>query len=256
VGTLAESWDAVARAYDVYWGPRFMPYAAAAIAAAAEHALPPGPVLAPCCGPGRELVAMAAALPGRQVVGLDVSAGMIALARIRCAGSPWLHAEVADCARLAPHGPAAAIVSVFGFQQLPDPPAALTDWCRALAPGGVAAVCFWPGSGGAAGPYDVARAVLARHVAPRPTPAWEDRLPAAVADGGAEVLADLRPCFEIGHESPAEFWYGLVEAGPWQGLHARVGADAVAAMRAEFLAAHPPGPIREHPIARLLVVRR
>lgn len=259
MATLAERWDAVARAYDVYWGPRFAPWADAAIGAVAAHAatLPPGPVLVATCGPGRELPAVAAALPGRHVVGLDLSPGMIALARVRGAGSPWLHAEVADCAQLAgPHGPAAALVSVFGLQQLPDPPAALADWCRALAPGGVAAVCFWSGRGGEPGPYDVANAVLARHVAPSPAREWEEGLPAAIASAGAERLADARPAFEIRHDGPAEFWDALVDAGPWYGLRARVGDAAVAAMRAEFLTAHPPGPIVEHPRARLLVLGR
>jgi len=259
VATLAQSWDAVARAYDVYWGPRFAPYAEAAIAAVAARAatLPPGPVLVAACGPGRELPAVAAALTGRHVIGLDLSPGMIALARVRCAGSPWLQAEVADCARLADdYGPAAAIVSVFGFQQLPDPPAALADWCRALAPGGVAAVCFWPSRAGDPGPYAVASPILSKHVESPPSREWEAALPGAVAGAGAELLADERIAFEMTHESPAAFWDALVDAGPWQAMKVRGGPAVMATMRAEFLAAHPPGPIVERPLARLLVVRR
>ena len=41
-------------------------------------------------------------------------------------------------------GPYAALFSVFGLQQLPDPEAAIAAWVNVLAPGGVAVVVYWP----------------------------------------------------------------------------------------------------------------
>lgn len=256
---LAVAWDQVARAYDVYWGPRFAPWAVLVRETLAVHAvaLPPGTVLVPTCGPGRELVPLAAALPQHRVVGLDLSAAMVALARVRCAGSPQLGAVVGDAMAVAGRFPGlAGIATCFGFQQLPDPAAALADWCAALAPGGVAVICYWTSDLRDSGPYAVAGAVLRANGHQAPARPWQDRLEAVIEECGAVLLADERPAFPIAHDGPEQFWDAMVGAGPWRSLANRAGDEAMEAMRAQFLAEHPPGPIRHEPAARLLVIRR
>lgn len=47
-----------------------------------SHVPPHAPILVPCCGPGHELPAAALTLgPGREVIGVDLSQGMISLAQ-------------------------------------------------------------------------------------------------------------------------------------------------------------------------------
>ena len=54
---------------------------------------------------------------------------------------------VGDC-MVPPEGSHAALLTVFGLQQLPDPASAVAAWVESLAIGGVAVICFWPmGSG-------------------------------------------------------------------------------------------------------------
>ncbi|EOD22733.1 hypothetical protein EMIHUDRAFT_195064 [Emiliania huxleyi CCMP1516] len=148
---LAESWTSAAPGYDELFVPRFAPWTEDALAALTQHkhSLPEDhEVLVPCCGPGQELLPIAELLGGERAVrGTDLAPGMIEIAQSRCVAAAArfgrMSAEVGDA--MAPGaGPYAAIFSVFGLQQLPDPVAAIEAWVRALAPGGVAVVCYWP----------------------------------------------------------------------------------------------------------------
>lgn len=93
------------------------------------------------CGPGASVLAMAEALgPSAHLVGLDISAGMLALAGPRVASSPWA-ARVsllrADGARLPCVDGWADLVSGHSFLYLvPDPAAVLREVARVLRPGG------------------------------------------------------------------------------------------------------------------------
>lgn len=49
---LARSWTQIAKKYDTELATRFHPWIAQLIASIAAHTLPPGPLLAPACGPG------------------------------------------------------------------------------------------------------------------------------------------------------------------------------------------------------------
>ena len=83
---LAAAWDEAAAGYESYFVPRFWAWNEEALRAMTEEALPPGAVLVPCCGPGHELAALSQRLPGRELVGVDLSAEMVARAGAR-AGS-------------------------------------------------------------------------------------------------------------------------------------------------------------------------
>ncbi|MBF8190239.1 hypothetical protein ITP53_31845 [Nonomuraea sp. K274] len=81
-------WDEAADGYDAYFVPRFAPWVSGAVRAIAAGPLPPGPILVPCCGTFPELDALLAHFPGRELVGIDLSAGMVDRARRRAAGRP------------------------------------------------------------------------------------------------------------------------------------------------------------------------
>lgn len=173
---LARGWDAAAEGYDAYYVPRFAPWVADAVRAATESPLPDGPVLVPCCGTFPELPVLAEHLPGREIVGIDLSEGMVRVARARYPGARVL---VGDAAALAPRwaGACAAVVSVFGLQQLPDPAGALRSWAAALRPGGRLSVVFWPGRTEEDGPFALMSEVLGRSS----DRTWEDGLADATA---------------------------------------------------------------------------
>lgn len=101
-----------------------------------EHALDIG------SGPGLLLVEMAAEVgPAGRIEGIDRSAEMVAAARARCAGLPWVGIEEADAAGLPyPDGSFDAATAVQVYLYLKDLPAALGELRRVLKPGGRALV--------------------------------------------------------------------------------------------------------------------
>lgn len=109
----------------------------------------------PCCGSFPELPLLARDHPDRAIIGIDLSPGMLAVARERMAGVPSAEVIEGDATNLRRQWPgqAAAVVSVFGLQQLPDPAYALRDWSAALRPGGRLAVVFWPDRVETTGPF-------------------------------------------------------------------------------------------------------
>jgi ubiquinone/menaquinone biosynthesis C-methylase UbiE len=91
------------------------------------------------CGNGHHLLALAPDLA--RGIGIDLSPGMIGVARARLTGSPWQHRvsfSVDDGERLASI-PAASIdlaLCIGALEHMLDKPAALASIHRALAPGG------------------------------------------------------------------------------------------------------------------------
>ena len=169
---LQRSWTAVAAGYAQAFVPRFAPWAADALQAYSAAAPPAtGTIAVPACGPGQELVLLAAAFPRCRIVGLDLSAGMCQLAA-ELVQERGLQGQVevrqADCSCLdGDLTELAGIVSVFGLQQMPEPAAVLANWARALRPGALRRAGGWAcrrGPGRAGTP-------LPRHsVAPRQPP--------------------------------------------------------------------------------------
>jgi SAM-dependent methyltransferase len=254
---LARGWDEAAAGYEAYYVPRFAPWVADAVDAVTAGSLPGGPVLVPCCGTFPELPALAAHLPGRDVTGLDLSAGMVRLARERAAAYPRATVEQGDASTLAERwtGRCAAVVSVFGLQQLPAPDVAIRSWAAALRPGGVLSVLFWPRYAEADGPFARLGEVVRGHVPPGDD-TWQDRLVPALTAAGLVVERDERPAHPMSHPDAAAFFDAHTRAGPGRPLATARGEAFVDRLRAEFLDGAPAGVWRHRPSARHLVARR
>jgi trans-aconitate methyltransferase len=188
---VSEAWDQAADGYERYFVPRFAPWVRTAVDDLDD--LPDGPILVPCCGTFPEVELLAPRFPDHRIAGIDLSAGMVELARRR-AGD---RAQViqGDAAIIDPSWQAAAIVSVFGLQQLPDPAAALKSWYAALRPAGRLTVVYWPEHTEESGPFTLLDDVLTETRAQAPgqllDQSWEDALVPAL--DGAVVRHRTRP---------------------------------------------------------------
>ncbi|SDN03162.1 class I SAM-dependent methyltransferase [Allokutzneria albata] len=243
---IARGWDLAAAGYESYYVPRFAPWVDTAVRAI-TGALPDGPILVPCCGTFPELDALVKSFPDREIVGIDLSEGMVRLARERAAGLPRVRVVQGDASSLDDHR-CAAVVSVFGLQQLPEPDAALRSWASTLRPGGVLSVVFWPGNIETDGPFSLLSKVLRAHV-PAGDRSWEERL---TVPG---VVVDEDVAHPMSHPSAEEFFTAHTESGPLRPLADDRGPEFVARLREEFLRLAPSGEWRHRPRARHIVAR-
>ncbi|MFG3340023.1 class I SAM-dependent methyltransferase [Glycomyces sp. NPDC048151] len=256
---LARAWSEAAAGYEDYFVPRFAPWVELAVDMVTEHPVPEGPVLVPCCGTFPELDLLAARLPGREIVGIDLSEGMVALARERTAAVPFADAVVGDAQTLDARwsGRCAAVVSVFGLQQIPDPVAAVGSWVDALRPGGRLSIVFWPDATESDGPFALIAALLReRFPAREEDSAWEDDLAAAVTGRGATLERDELPAFPMVHSSAAAYFDASAASGPLRALALSQDEDFMGDLRAEYLSRAPEGEWRHDPHARLITARR
>ena len=253
---LARAWDEAAQNYERYFVPRFAPWVAAAVDAVAEATLPPGPILVPCCGTFPELPALVAGHPGREIVGIDLSAGMVRLARDRAAGRPQVRVVQGDASSLDQRWSrsCAGVVSVFGLQQLPDPETAIGNWTEALAPGGWLSVVFWPRDVEEEGPFAVMDRVLVDH-RPRDDALWEPRLSEAIVAAGGALERDEYLSFPISHPDAETYWDAFINGGPLRALAIARGERVMGGLREEFLRLGPSGEWRHSPRARWVVAR-
>jgi SAM-dependent methyltransferase len=229
--------------------PRFAPWVDTAVRALPE-ALPDGPVLVPCCGTFPELDVLTEHLPGREIIGIDLSPGMAARARRRAAGNPLVRVLEGDASNLDLS--AAAVVSVFGLQQLPEPDAALRSWAGALRPGGWLSVVYWPHSTEPGGPFTVLSDVLREHV-PAGDRSWESRLTSSLEDTAIE--RDEQVSFPMVHPDSDTFFTAHTRSGPMRPLATARGERFIATLREEFLRRSPAGEWRHRPLARHIVAR-
>lgn len=251
---LARSWDQAAAGYDDYFLPRFAPWVCNAVETLPAE-LPPGALVVPCCGTGPELLHLSARFPDRAIVGIDLSAGMLARATERTQHLPNVSLRIADASDSSEWPAAAAVVSLFGLQQLPDPASGLRSWMAALVPGGVLSVIFWPQIIEEDGPFAWFRAALMRHL-PLPVPSWETELHAALAQSGGHLQEDRTISHSMRHDSAADFLAAVLDSGPGRVLVERQGSTWTDLLRREFLAHTPSGSIAHMPAARHLVARR
>jgi len=187
-GGLAETrstYDAIAPAYDERRPAQLTGWLADLFDALLVAAPPAGTLLDAGCGPGHD-VGLARAR-GRQAVGLDLSAGMLARARRRV-GPPLVQADV----RMLPFRSAsvAAVWSAYALPHVPRErlPEVAAEVARVLVPGGMAALTY--AGGDAVRREEVPYAPgLFRHFAYiRPAD-----MAAAVRGAGLLIEADGRP---------------------------------------------------------------
>jgi len=96
------------------------------------------------CGAGTTSIAAATALPGRKVVGVDISPSLVAIATERAGGLGNLSFRCGPAEdRLADLAPVDLVVSRHGVMFFPDPVAAFSALRRATVPGaGLVFTCF------------------------------------------------------------------------------------------------------------------
>ncbi|MEU6642702.1 class I SAM-dependent methyltransferase [Saccharomonospora sp. NPDC046836] len=256
--TLADGWDEATDGYETYYVPRFAPWVATAVrAVVTTETLPEGPVLVPCCGTFPELDALTEHFPDREIVGIDLSAGMVRRARERAAHHPKASVVQGDATTLDPRwsGRCAAVVSVFGLQQLPEPELAIRSWAAALRPGGRLSVVFWPGTTETDGPFALIADILLNH-RPAGDSSWERRLVPSLAAHGVVVERDDQPRHLITHPDAATSFEAHIRSGPLRAFADTRGDEFVRRLREEFLRRAPAGPWHHHPRARHIVGRR
>lgn len=246
-------WDEAAEGYEGYFVPRFAPWVGAAVSAVVGGALPDGPIVVPCCGTFPELPALVRHFPDREIVGIDASAGMVRLARERASGLSLVGVRQDDASVIG--SGCAAVVSVFGLQQLPDPVGAMVAWTAALRAGGRLSVVFWPHVTESDGPFAAIADTLRPHVQASDR-SWEAGLAGAVRGRGAVVSRDEALAYPMTHPSAAAFFEAFTRHGPLRGLATRRGEEFVAGLRAEFLRRAPEGEWTHSPRARLIVAER
>jgi SAM-dependent methyltransferase len=130
-GRIGEVWAEEWRRTDRSLAPVNGALIAEAVAQAAGRDRPR--ILDVGCGAGATSLALADALGGAEIVGIDLSEALVAAARERGAGRENLRFEVADAARWSPADPGYdLIVSRHGVMFFEDPVAAFTHF-RALS---------------------------------------------------------------------------------------------------------------------------
>jgi SAM-dependent methyltransferase len=251
---LARGWDDAVTGYETYYVPRFAPWVTAAVRAITAETLSGGPVLVPCCGTFPELDALVEHLPDREIVGIDLSAGMVRRARERAAQYPLVRVVEGDASTLAPEwtGRCAAVVSVFGLQQLPEPDVAIRSWAAALRPAGRLSVVFWPHVTEPDGPFARMAEVVRGHVPPGDS-SWEHRLVPSLAALGVAVERDEQVSYPMSHPDAATFFDTHTRSGPLRPLATARGETFVNRLREEFLHRSPAGEWHHRPHARHIV---
>jgi ubiquinone/menaquinone biosynthesis C-methylase UbiE len=136
--------DRAAEQYQTFVGPFTQPVYEEAVKVMQPLLSPAARILDTSCGPGAELVQTATLVPDGEIVGIDLSAGMVAEAyanakRHEIRNAAFFQADVTD---LPKHfaGRFDAAYCSFAFHHYSDPVAALKSMHRALRPKGLAFV--------------------------------------------------------------------------------------------------------------------
>ena len=183
-GSIGERWAADQERTDKF----IRPYGDAAIGAASI--LPGEAVLDVGCGCGDTSLAVGALVGAHgRVVGVDVSAPMLEVARKRAAGIENVTFLRADASIAALPGPFDVLVSRFGVMFFDDPVAAFTQLRGALRPGGRLAFVCWKTA--KENPWASLPAQAARQaIGAAPTPA-DPHAPGPFAFGDGERLKGI-----------------------------------------------------------------
>ena len=254
---VARGWDEATDGYDAYFVPRFAPWVDGAVGAVTAAAVPEGPILVPCCGTFPELDPLIRHFPHREIIGIDLSPGMVRRARERAARWPLVSVVEGDASTLDPQWSdrCGAVVSAFGLQQLPEPDLAIQSWAAALRPAGRLSIVFWPDATELDGPFALIAEVVRAH-APAGDSSWENALVAAMTARGLTVERDEHLSYPVSHPNATAFFDAYNRSGPLRTLAIAEGDTVIKEIREEFLRRAPTGEWNHRPRARLITARR
>ena len=111
------------------------------------------------CGPGS--LAAVAAIRGADVVGVDISEKMVAVARQRNPDIPFHRAAAEDLP--FPDSSFDAVCSGFAMHHFPDPGEAAAEVLRVLRPGGAFSFTIWSGDAGKDSFFNLVSEAVERH---------------------------------------------------------------------------------------------
>jgi ubiquinone/menaquinone biosynthesis C-methylase UbiE len=141
---LVAEFDRMGEVYDAFVRPFSRAVFGEALDELTAWLRPDARVLDAGCGVGRELRAVARRLPGGEVVGIDLAAGMVRAAHdaARAHGLDHCAFAQADVGALPQEltGAFDAAYNCLAHHHYPDPPAAAREILRCLRPGGVYAI--------------------------------------------------------------------------------------------------------------------
>jgi ubiquinone/menaquinone biosynthesis C-methylase UbiE len=158
--TIRDWWDRDARTYDEAKSHAVSdPLEAAAWRHALRDALPEPPARVLDVGAGTGALSLLAAELGHRVTALDLSEGMLAVARLKAAERGLELGFVVGPAAEPPGGPFDAVMERHVLWTLPDPEGALRAWREVTAPGG--RLVLLEGTWGGGGPILRARELVA-----------------------------------------------------------------------------------------------
>jgi ubiquinone/menaquinone biosynthesis C-methylase UbiE len=201
-------------------------------------------VLDVCCGAGASALPAAEAVgPGGSVLGIDLSQGLLAIARRKAARAGLKNVEFrsGDMLNLdAPSASVDAVVCVFGLFFVPDMAAALRELWRVVRPGGQLAITTWgpdffePGSTAF---WDAVRAVapgLHKRFNPWDRICDPASLRALFAQAGIASVDALAEAGQHAIASPQDWWTAVLGSG-YRGTYEALDAPARDQVRAENL---------------------
>lgn len=314
---LAASWSSSAIGYGELLVPRFAPWTNDVLQVVAENVVTDSRqsfsssgeakgdlcCCVPCCGPGQELLPLKQLLGDSwYILGMDLAPGMIEVAQKSLdlqakEDTDRIHCMVADCSTQLPMVPDQIsktikyydlIVSVFGFQQMPDPEATLKAWLNSLTNEGVMVLCFWPSSVEAlddtpqpfrAWTHAVAKLLMEHndYAKKSSTPSrdknsgkskqedtknnqsnipWDDRV-VSLARKEAHIVTDEFRVHEMEWSSKDEFWNAMTRAGPWNAARLKRGDEFVDSLQETVCSVFADNDNVVHKSrARLLVLRK
>jgi ubiquinone/menaquinone biosynthesis C-methylase UbiE len=191
-------------------------------------------VLDVCCGTGASAIPAAIAVgPTGSVLGVDVSEGLLGLAREKAQHLDNITFQNHDCMALGlPDGSFDAIVCVFGIFFLPDMTAALQELWRMVKPGGKLAITSWGQTVFA--PMDqvfwdavqVERPDLYKQYTPWDRISETALLQSLLASAGATAAVVIAESDTQTLQTP-EDWWTIVMGGGWRGTVDQMDATTV-----------------------------